>query len=60
MATLRIKIPVDREDNEVTVTLDPVELQKALSGQRGGACVVIRRDEGGPLHVRAPIERLAA
>ncbi len=60
MAALRIKIPVDRQDNEVTVTLDLAEVQKALAGQGGGACVVISRDEGGPLHVRAPIERVAA
>ena len=57
---LRIKIPVDREDKEITVTLDPGELQKALDGLPGGACVVISRESGNPLHVRAPIERIAA
>lgn len=57
---LRIRIPVDRQDNEVTVRLDPSELQKALAGQDGGACVVISRECGNPLHVRAAIERVAA
>ena len=60
MQVLRIKIPVDQQDNEVTVTLYPAEVEKALAGQRGGACVVISRDDGGPLHVRAQIERVAA
>ena len=57
---LRIKIPVDREDKEATVTLDPEELQKAIEGKGGGACVVISRQCGNPLHVRASIERVAA
>jgi hypothetical protein len=57
---LRIKIPVDQQDSEVVVRLDSNELQKALSGQDGGACVVISRECGDPLHVRAPIEREAA
>jgi hypothetical protein len=57
---LRIKIPVDRDDKEATVTLDTNELQKALAGQCGGACVVISREYGNPLHVRAEIERVAA
>jgi hypothetical protein len=60
MVALQIKIPVDRNDNEVTVTLDPTELQKALAGEKGGACVVIGREEGSPLHVRAPLQRVAA
>jgi hypothetical protein len=57
---LRIKIPVDRDDREATVTLDPNEVLKAVAGQGAGACVVITRECGNPLHVRAVIERVAA
>lgn len=57
---LQIKIPVDREDSEITVTLDPKELAKVLDGNAGGACVVISRQFGAPLHLRAKIERIAA
>jgi hypothetical protein len=57
---LRIKIPVDKQDSEVVVSLDPNEVLKAAAGQLAGACVVIAREFGAPLHVRAPIERVAA
>jgi hypothetical protein len=57
---LRIKIPVDKQDNEVVVSLDPNEVLKAAAGQSAGACVVIARECGNPLHARVAIERVAA
>lgn len=57
---LRIRIPVDRQDNEVIVQLDPNEVMKAAAGQAATTCVVITREFGNPLHVRAPIDRVAA
>jgi hypothetical protein len=57
---LQIRIPVDREDKEITVTIDPREFEKAEGGATGGACVVISREVGPPLHIRAKIERIAA
>jgi hypothetical protein len=41
---LRIKIPVDKQDSEVVVRLDPNEVLKAAAGQAAGACVVIERE----------------
>jgi len=57
---LQIKIPVDKQDSEVVVRLDPNEVLKAAAGQGAGACVVITRECGNPLHVRAAIARVAA
>lgn len=60
MDTLRIRIPVDSDDREVTVLLDPKELEKAHAGREAGACVTIQREGGAPLHTRALVERVAA
>ena len=60
MIALRITIPVDKDDEEVRVTLDQEQIRKALQGGQGCACVVIPRQFGNPAHVEARIELVAA
>ena len=60
MAAVRVRILLDRDDKEVTVTIDLDEAKKALDGQTGKACVVIERAIGlHPLHASPTLERAA-
>jgi hypothetical protein len=57
---LRIRVPVDRDDTEVTVTLTDAELLAAIEGRDSHARVVIDRDGMAPATGIVKLERVAA
>lgn len=57
---LRIRVPVDREDTEVIVTLTDAELRAAVEGRDSHARVQIDREGDAPATGIVKMERVAA
>jgi hypothetical protein len=58
--SLQIRVPVDRDDTEVTVVLTDAELAKAVEGKDSHARVVIDREGLAPATGLVKLERVAA
>ena len=58
---IRINVPVDADDKEISVMLTDAQLAKALAGADAGrAAILVTRDGQAPAKWVARIERVAA